>query len=157
MQCNNYLHFLHAIINNHMMEKKYFVPADSRFQSLQSTHGRKDKMAAISQMAFWNWFSGIKMVLLSKFQRLVPHGPINCIQAAVYQHWSKQWLVTSHYLNQCWLSLMTHIPISRLQWVNQLIMMSYNIFNFRTLFLIYQGSFCACAQPMRDNVINVTL
>ena len=48
-----------------------------------------------------------------------PKGPIDKKPA-----WFKWWLgaeqVTSHYLNQWWLSLLTHICITRPQWVNRI-------------------------------------
>ena len=40
----------------------------------------------------------------------------------IWQHWFRWWLgaeqVTSHYLNQCWYVLLTHVRVTRPQWVN---------------------------------------
>ena len=56
-------------------------------------------------------------ILIKISLKYVPEGPINTIQC-----WFRSWLgtsqATSHYLNQWWLSLMTHICVTRPQWVN---------------------------------------
>ena len=68
------------------------------------THWGRDKMAAIFQTIFSNWFSWITMhQLRSRFYwNLFPR-----VQWTIFQHWFKYWLgagqATSHYLNQWWL------------------------------------------------------
>ena len=51
--------------------------------------------------------------------------------------WCRQ--ATSHYLSQCWSSSMSPCGVIRQQWVN-------------SLWSSDQGSFCVCAQPVRDDV-----
>ena len=43
------------------------------------------------------------------------------IQLIIAQHWLRQWLGTSHYLNQCWPSSRTHICGTRGRWVKLLL------------------------------------
>ena len=69
-----------------------------------------DKMAAISQTTYLNAFPGMESSVFwfefhwSLFQR---------VRLTKSQHWFRQWLgadqATSHYLNQCWSSSLTHI------------------------------------------------
>ena len=44
------------------------------------------------------------------------------VQLTISQHWFRQWLgteqTTSHYLNQCWHSSLTHICGTRGRWIN---------------------------------------
>ena len=67
------------------------------------THWGQDKMAAIFQMTFSNVFCWM-------------------FKLTVFQHWFWQWLgtgqATSHYLNQWWPSILTHICVTWPQWVN---------------------------------------
>ena len=77
-----------------------------------------DKMAAIWQTTFSNAFSWMKFsVFLFEFIWNIFPG----IQLSICQHWFGWWLgteqVTSHYLNQCWPSLLMSIWVSLPQWV----------------------------------------
>ena len=86
------------------------------------THWGRDKMAAISQTTFSNAFSWMKMFELS----LIFHWRLlTRVQLTIYQHWFGLWLgaekATSHYLNQRCLSLLTHICVTRPQWVKPLL------------------------------------
>ena len=68
------------------------------------THWGRDKMPAISQTAFSNAFSWMKMYEFRiKFHwSLFPR-----VQLMIFQHWSRWWLsahqATSYYLNQWWI------------------------------------------------------
>ena len=69
-----------------------------------------NKMAAIWQTTFSNAFSWKKMVefWFKCHWNLFPR-----VQLTIRQHWFRLWLCveqrTSHYLNQSWLDLLTHI------------------------------------------------
>ena len=75
------------------------------------THWSQDKMAAILQTCS-NSFSWMKMFNFGfKFHWSLFQG----VQLTISQHWFGWWLgakkVTSHYLNQRWSSLMTHLCV----------------------------------------------
>ena len=76
---------------------------------------RPRHMAAILQTTFSNAFSWMKMYEL--WQSLFLG-----VQFTTFQHWFWLWLgadqATSHYLNQWWSCLLTHICVTRPQWVN---------------------------------------
>ena len=74
------------------------------------THWGQDKMTAIFQTTVTNAFSCMKMYwfLIKISLNFIPKGPINNIPA----------LATSHYLNQIMVRLLTHICVTRPQWVN---------------------------------------
>ena len=82
------------------------------------THWGRGKMSAIFQTPFSNAFSWIKIVVFWwKFRwNLFPR-----VQLTIFQLWFREWLgasqETSHYLNQWWLSLMTHTGITWAEWV----------------------------------------
>ena len=85
------------------------------------THLLRDKMAATSQTIYSDAFSWMKIFLfLSKFHRSL----FLRNQLTIFQHWFRQWLgagqVTSHYLNQCWPNLLTHICDTRGKWISTL-------------------------------------
>ena len=68
------------------------------------THWDREKMAAISQMTFWNGFSLMEMYEL----RLKFHWSLFLgTQLTIFQHWLRWWLgadqATSHYQIQWWL------------------------------------------------------
>ena len=76
-------------------------------------------MAAISQPTFSNAFSSMKMLKnVFKFHLDLFLGVLFTIS----HHWFRKWLgadyATSHYRNQWWLSSLTHICVTRPQWVN---------------------------------------
>ena len=76
-------------------------------------------MAAAFQTTFSNAFSWMKIASFWwKFHwNLFPR-----VHLTIFQHWFREWLgacqATSHYLNQWCLILMTHICVTRPQWVN---------------------------------------
>ena len=77
------------------------------------------KMAAIFQTTISNAFSLIRMY---KFRLIFHWSLLPRVQLTIFQHWFRWWLgavqATSHYLNQCWHSLLTHICVIRPQWGN---------------------------------------
>ena len=82
------------------------------------THWGRDKMAAISQTTFQDAFSWMKM---HEFRLRFHWSLFLRFELTIFQHWFRQWLgadqATSHYLNQWWLILLTHICVTRPQWV----------------------------------------
>ena len=78
-------------------------------------------MDAISQTTFSNAFSWMKM---HKFRLRFHWSLFLRFKLTIFQHWFRWWLgagqATSHYLNQ-WMmvSLLTHICVTRPQWVNR--------------------------------------
>ena len=78
------------------------------------------KLTDIFQTTFSNAFSWMEIVVFRwKFYWNLFHG----VQLTILQHWFWKWLpgagqATRHYLNQWWLSLMTHICVTRPQWIN---------------------------------------
>ena len=83
------------------------------------THWGRDKVAANFQTTFSNAFSPMKMFEF----RLIFHWILFLrVQFIIISHWFRWWLgaeqATSHYLNQWWPNLLTHICVSRPQWVN---------------------------------------
>ena len=84
------------------------------------THWGRDKMAATFQTSS-NAFLSMKIVVFwLKFHWIM----FATVQFTIIQHCFRQWLgaeqATSHCLNQWWPSLVTHICVSRPQWVNVL-------------------------------------
>ena len=78
------------------------------------THLPLNKMAAISQTTFSNAFSWIKsFVFWFKFHWSL----FLMVELTIFRHWFRLWLgadqATSHYLNQCWPSSLTHICDTR--------------------------------------------
>ena len=81
------------------------------------THLPRDNLAGKSQTTFSNAFSSIEMIdCLLKYLKFIPEAPIdnNAVLAQVMA-WRRQ--ATSHYLNQCWPSFLTHICGTRGRWV----------------------------------------
>ena len=73
------------------------------------THWGRDKIATISQTTFLNAIPWTKCIFsFELFWNMFPG-----IQSSIYQHWFIWWLgakqATSHYLNHCWPSLLTHL------------------------------------------------
>ena len=75
-------------------------------------------MAAIFQTAISSAFYLIRM---HTFRLMFHWSLLPRVQLTTFQHWFRWWLgavqATSHYLNQCWHKLPTHICVSRPQWV----------------------------------------
>ena len=74
-------------------------------------------MAAISQTTFSNAFSCMKMFgIRFRFHWIW----VTRVQLTILQHWFIWWLgvgqATSHYLNQWWSALLTHVCVTRPQW-----------------------------------------
>ena len=74
-------------------------------------------MAAISQTTFSNAFSCMKMFgIRFRFHWIW----VTRVQLTILQHWFIWWLgvgqATSHYLNQRWSALLTHVCVTRPQW-----------------------------------------
>ena len=85
------------------------------------THWGRDKMAAFIQTTFCNAFPWMKIfVFWLKFQWSLFLG----VQLIITELWFRKWLgagqATSHYLNQWWPSLMTHVRFTWPQWVKSL-------------------------------------
>ena len=81
-------------------------------------HWGRHKIAAISQRIYSNTFSWMKMYAFwLRFHCNCSYkGPINHIPTLdQIMAWADQ--VTSHYLNQWWSSLLTHIYVTRLKWI----------------------------------------
>ena len=81
------------------------------------SHWGRDKIADIFQTTFTNVFSWMKMYEF----RLKFHWSLFLrLQLTIVQYWFRQWhgadQATSHYLNQWWSSLLTHIRVTRPQW-----------------------------------------
>ena len=93
------------------------------------THWCSEKMVDIYQTTFSNAFSWIKIFAFliqfdwSLFLR---------IQLTIIQHRFRKWLgadqATSHYLNQWWSMLLTHISVLGLNTINQFYKSSVSIF-----------------------------
>ena len=87
---------------------------------LELTHWGRDKMAAIFQTTFSNAFSWMKIY---EFQLMFHWSLFLRVELTIFQHWLRQWLcahqATCHYLNQWWWSLLTHICVTRPQWVKR--------------------------------------
>ena len=82
------------------------------------THWGRDKMGAIFQTTVPNAFSWMKIY---EFRLKFHWNLFPGVQLTIFQHWFRWWLgadkATSHYLNQRWYSLLTHICVTRPQWV----------------------------------------
>ena len=101
--------------------KLYFeqAPGLKYTMAASSTDWGRDKINAIVQTTFSNAISWMKMFE----SRLKFHWSLFLkVQLKRFQHWFRKWLgaeqATSHYLNQWWLSSMTHICVTWPQWVN---------------------------------------
>ena len=88
--------------------------------NLQITHLLLAKMAAISQTTFSKTISWMKSFIF----RFEFHWSLFLrVQLTIFRHWFRWWLgadqATSHYLNQCWPSSLTHIHVccTRGRWV----------------------------------------
>ena len=139
------------------------------------THWGRDKMDAIFQTPFSNRYSWMKNVwIVNKISlKFVPNVPINNIPALVQiMAWRRSGdkLLSEPMMD----SLLTHICVTRPQWVNNMLRSKQNGRHFADIFkwipwemffTIYtsfsshnafhalrQGSFCVCVQPIRDNV-----
>ena len=78
-------------------------------------------MTAIWQTTFSNSFFLMQIVVcLSKF----PWDMFPMVYLTISQHWFIYWLgavqAASHYLNQWWSSCLTHICVTRPQWIQQI-------------------------------------
>ena len=86
---------------------------------LSSTHWGQDKMAVIFQTTFSTAFPWMEMF---EFRLKFHWNLFLRVQLIILQHWFRKWLgaepATSHYLNQWWPTLVTHICVPRPQWVN---------------------------------------
>ena len=92
-----------------MSEDHHAVPEWMRMDERNPCYRKEplthwDKMAAISQTAFWNTFWWMKKY---KFQ-LIFHGRLFLrVKLTIFHQWFRWWLgadqATSHYLNQWWL------------------------------------------------------
>ena len=80
-----------------------------------------DKLAAISQTTFSNAFSWMKIF---EFQIKFHWNTFLGVWSIICQYWFRYWLAavqaTSHYLNQCWSSSLTHICGTRERWVDDI-------------------------------------
>ena len=83
------------------------------------THWGRDMMAAIF-LTFSNTFSWMKT---NEFWIRFHWRLFSWIQLIIFHDWFRQWLgadqATSHYLNQWWFRLLTHICVTRSQWVKR--------------------------------------
>ena len=83
------------------------------------THWDRDKMAVIFQTTFSNTFSWMKTF---EFRFKVHWILFLMVQLTIFQLWFRQWLgadqATTHYLNQWWSILLTHIRVTGPQWIN---------------------------------------
>ena len=79
----------------------------------------RDKMAAIFQTTFSNAFSWTKIY---EFRLRFHWSLFLWLQLTIFQHCFRKWLgaeqATSHYLKQWWYVALTHICVTRPQWVN---------------------------------------
>ena len=106
-----------------IMTALWFIAHDSlgtvhRTLSNSSSQGQ---MVAILKTTFSGALSWMKMLeFWFKFHWNLFLG----VQLTINQHWFRQWLdakqATSHYLNQCWPSSLTHICSTRERWVSEL-------------------------------------
>ena len=82
------------------------------------THWGRDNIDAISQTTFSRTFSGMKVF---EFLLTFQWNLFLRVKSTIFQHWFRYWLgadqVTTHYLNQWLFILLTHICITRPQWV----------------------------------------
>ena len=75
-------------------------------------------MAAVWQTTLANAFAWKKTL---RFRLKFHWSLFPWLELTIPQHWCRKWLgaeqATSHYLNQLWFILLTHICVTRLQWV----------------------------------------
>ena len=81
------------------------------------THWGRDKMAAISQTAFSSaslWMKTFEFWIELYWNMFFR------VSMTIWQHWFRYdlALATSHYLNQWWQNLLTHICVTWRQWLN---------------------------------------
>ena len=93
------------------------------YAQTHSTHWSRDKMTANLHTTFWNGFSWMKMY---EFRLTFHWNLFPIVQLTIFQHGSDNGLApvrrhVSHYLNQWWRSVLTHVFITRPQWANLLI------------------------------------
>ena len=102
----------------HLNDHEIMMHGTNLFFHLSTLWGW-DKMDAIFQTTILNAFSWMKMY---KFWLIFHWSLLPRVHLTIFQHWSRWWLgavqATSHYLNQCWHRLPTHIWVPRPQWVN---------------------------------------
>ena len=83
---------------------------------MYSTHLPLDKMTTISQTVFSDAFSWMKIY---EFWLRFHWSLFLMFELTVLQHWIRLWLgafqATSHYLNQWWTRLLTHLCVTRPQ------------------------------------------
>ena len=116
------------------------------------THGGRDKMGTIFETTFSNGFSCMKMY---EFRLRFQLSLFCRVPIIISEHWFSWWLgakqVTIHYLNQYWSRLVTHICVTRPEWVR----MKQNIgmcVYFYTLckYMYLSASFTACRNQIRN-------
>ena len=82
------------------------------------THWARDKMAVIFQTTFLTAFPWMEMF---EFRLKFHINLFLMVQLIILQHWFRKWpgadQATSHFLNQWWPTLVTHICVSRSQWL----------------------------------------
>ena len=81
---------------------------------LDLTHWGRDIVADISQTTISNEFFWMKMC---KFWLRFHWSLFPRVKLTIFHHQYSAWSATSHYLNQWWLRLVTHICVTRPQWV----------------------------------------
>ena len=85
------------------------------------THWNLDKMATISTDDI-SYVSSRMRNFVFRFEFSCFRSLLLRVQVTISQHWFKKWLgteqVSSHYLNQWWTNLPTHICVTRPQWVD---------------------------------------
>ena len=120
------------------------------FPTLKTQRGQ-DKMAAISQTTLSNAFSWMKMLELGlKFHWSL----FRMVKLTIFQHLFRWWLgadqVTSRYLNQWLLRLVTHICVTPSQWVKGKMAPIYymafsHAFNSNTKIVYFALNFTICS------------
>ena len=84
-------------------------------------HWVRDRMAAIFQTTFSNWFSGMK---LCEFRLKFHWSLLVRVKLTIFQHWFRWWIgadqAPSHYLNQWWLvywRIYASLGLNELKWI----------------------------------------
>ena len=107
--------------NSHGLSKNYYIKTWMQLcVGVQSNHLPLDKVAAILQVTFSNAFLCMKsFVSQLKFHwSLFLRGKLTISQLR-FRLWLGTEQATSHYLNQCWPSSLTHIFGTRGRWGNK--------------------------------------
>ena len=108
----------HILSSNRARSLVGTVSANYRVRQVFKTHWGRGKMAAIPQTTFSNTFSWLKMF---NFPLKFHWNLFLWVQLIIFHHWFTQWLgakqATSHYLNQYWPMLWTHICVTQPQCV----------------------------------------